>query len=120
MDSLNTTPANRDDLIFSWPISLPSPSSEYFISTLPPLPSDADILFFPGRLVRLEWALEGVSEVGVGYALDSVDLVNGRGMITVRLARTEFAVGVSLLIPLERYWAPFAGTPRAGGVDDCM
>ena len=108
------SPVNGDGLIFSWPVSLPSPSSEYFISTIPSLPFEANICFVPGRLVRLEWVLEGVSEIGMGYALDSIDSVNGRGMITIRLARTGFTVGVSVLIPLERYWGPYANVPTAG------
>ena len=107
-------PVNDNSSIFSWPVSLPSPSSEYFISTVPSLPLEANVCFVPGRLVRLEWVLEGVSEIAMGYALDSVHSANGRGMVTIRLARTSFTVGVSVLIPLERYWGPYANVPSAG------
>lgn len=95
-----------------WPVSLPSTDSNHFISTIPPLSCSNDFVrFIPGRPILLDWTSEGVVELGVGHSLDSMDISAGRGMITIRLARTNFTAGISVVIPLERYWAPFACIP---------
>ncbi|KAI0091123.1 hypothetical protein BDY19DRAFT_991702 [Irpex rosettiformis] len=95
-----------------WPVSLLSPGCSYFDTAFLPLSCSNDyVRFFPGRPVMLTWTAEEIVELGVGHRLESVDEASNRGMIIIYLARTFFKVGVRLVIPLERYWGPYARVP---------
>lgn len=99
-------------MAYSWPVKVSDAYSSKFLTALPPLSSSKDFArVLPNRAIKLTWAQENVEEVGLVSGLESLDLVKEEGTVIFWLARSNFNIGIILVIPLDRYWGPHACIP---------
>lgn len=113
LGGLDHAVADVSNQTIHWPVRHVSRDCAHLSSNVLPLAQRLDFVrIFLRRAILLKWTAERVVELGFVTSLESVDTTGTFGIVFVRLARTGYESGVSLEVPMERIWMPFARAPQ--------
>ncbi|KAI0805994.1 hypothetical protein BC629DRAFT_1437520 [Irpex lacteus] len=113
LGGLDHAVADVSNQTIHWPVCHVARDCAHLSSNVLPLAQSPDFVrIFLRRPILLKWTAEKVVELGFVTSLESVDTTGTFGVVFVRLARTGYESGVSMVVPMERVWMPFARAPQ--------